>query len=127
MRVFKVQWFTRFSRQEEISNETLAEAVGEVEQGLLDADLGGGLIKKRVAREGGGKHGGYRTVIAYRAETRAVFLYGFSKNAKENLTKKELNQYRTLAQCLLRFTDADIERARDAGVVEEVTYSGKKT
>ena len=60
MRVYKVKVFARFQRREHITDETLAKAVKSAEEGLVDADLGGGLIKQRVARPGQGKSGGYR-------------------------------------------------------------------
>ncbi len=64
MRVFKTRWFARFAKREDISNDCLADAIARAERGLIDADLGGGLIKQRVARPGKGKSGGYRTLIA---------------------------------------------------------------
>ena len=90
MRVFKVKLFVRFQRKEGMRDAVLRKAVQEAEVGLIEADLGHGLIKQRVARPGGGKRGGYRTVIAYQRRDRAVFLYGFAKNAKADLTPDEL-------------------------------------
>lgn len=89
MRVFKVKPFARFQRKEGMSDAVLRRAVREAEAGLIDADLGHGLIKLRVARPGGGKRGGYRTIIAYRRRDRAVFLYGFAKNDKADLAPDE--------------------------------------
>ncbi|MSO77769.1 MAG: type II toxin-antitoxin system RelE/ParE family toxin [Alphaproteobacteria bacterium] len=85
MRVYKLKAFARFQRRERIADKVLAKAVRVAEDGLVDADLGGGLIKQRVARSGQGKSGGYRTVIAYRRGDRAVFLFGFAKNERANL------------------------------------------
>lgn len=79
MRVYKTKWFARFAKRERISDEALCEAIERAEQGLIDADLGGGLIKQRVARLGGGKSGGYRTIVAYRAKNVAIFLSAFAK------------------------------------------------
>ena len=90
MRVFKTKWFGRFARKERLSDQKLAEAVREVERGLHDGDLGGGLIKKRIARAGEGKRGGYRTIIVYRRGKRAVFVYGFAKSDKADLSPVEL-------------------------------------
>jgi len=78
MRVVKTKWFARFARKEDISDKNLSDAVREAEKGLIDGELGGGLIKKRVARAGEGKGGGYRTLIIYCAVIRAVFVYGFT-------------------------------------------------
>jgi hypothetical protein len=74
MRTFKTKWLVRFVRQEQVTDKSLREAVRCAERGLIDADLGGGLIKQRVARKGKGRSGGYRMIVAYRAQGRAVFL-----------------------------------------------------
>ena len=85
MRVLKTKWFSRFARKESLSDHDLAEAVREIERGLHDSDLGGHLIKKRVARAGKGKRGGYRTIIVYNKGKRAVFVYGFAKKRQGDL------------------------------------------
>ncbi len=77
------KWMARFTRRERIDQSSLREAVSRAEQGQIDADLGGGVIKQRVARPGKGRSGGYRTIIAYRREGRAVLLYGFAKSERE--------------------------------------------
>jgi hypothetical protein len=91
VRVFKVKVFVRFQRKEGMSDAVLRKAVRDAEAGLIEADLGRGLIKQRVARPGAGKRGGYRTIVAYRRLDRAVFLFGFAKNAKADLTPDELD------------------------------------
>lgn len=126
MRIFKTKWFTRFARKEDLSDKKLADAVQELENGLHDGDLGGNLIKKRVARAGGGKRGGYRTIIVYRAKNRAVFVYGFPKSTKANLSAVELDVYQKMAQILLSFNDDGITKALNAGELEEVNYHGEK-
>src|SRR5262249_21824593 len=90
MRVLKTHTFARFARQESMPDGTLADAIRQSERGLIAAQLGGGLIKLRIARPGGGKSGGYRTIIAYSAGRRAVFLFGFGKNQRDNLTPVQL-------------------------------------
>ena len=95
--------------------------------GLNDGELGGGLIKKRVARAGSGKRGGYRTIIVYRVKKRAVFVYGFAKNAADNINDAELHEYQKLAQIYLGFNDTDIEKALKIGELKEVKYDGKDT
>lgn len=100
----------------------LLEAIHEVELGSITADLGGGLIKQRVAREGGGKSGGYRTIIAYRVGNRSFFIYGFSKNAKDNLKENELAEYKRFAGVLLSYSDTDLTVALNAGMIEEIAY-----
>jgi len=121
VRVFKTKVFGRFARKEGIRDQKLADAIREIEKGLHDGDLGGGLIKKRVARAGEGKRGGYRAIIVYRKRTRAVFLYGFAKSEKENLDPVELREYQKLAQVYLRLRETDIDK-----VLEEVRYDQEK-
>ncbi|WP_367360199.1 type II toxin-antitoxin system RelE/ParE family toxin [Syntrophus buswellii] len=97
MRIFKTKWFTRFARKEDLSDKKLADAVQELENGLHDGDLGENLTKKRLARAGEGKRGGYRTIVVYRAKNRAVFVYGFPKSTKANLSAVELDVYQKMA------------------------------
>jgi len=82
VRIFKTRWFARSARKARISDTMLTDAIREVEKGLVDGRIGRGLIKKRVARTGEGKRGGYRTIIVYRAGSRSVFVYGFPKKRK---------------------------------------------
>jgi hypothetical protein len=126
MRVFKLKQFARFAGKEGISDAKLADAVLEIENGLNVIDLGGGLIKKRVARTGGGKRDAYRTAIAYREGIRSVFLYGFPKNDKTNLTGLELDSLKKLAKIYVRLSDVDMERALTAGEIKEVNYVKQK-
>jgi hypothetical protein len=82
LRVFVTRWFARFARKERISEKRLREAIARAEWGSIDADLGSNLIKQRVARSGGGRSGDYRTLIAFHAPRRSVFLYGFAKKER---------------------------------------------
>jgi len=102
LRIFKTRWFTRFARGERITDSSLNQAVARAGQGLINADLGGGVIKQRVARPGQGQSGGYRVLIAYRAGQRAVFLYGFAKRERENIEPDELATLRAVAAAWLR-------------------------
>lgn len=120
MRLYKNGWFDKFARKEKISDKALREAVKQAEQGLIDADLGGGVIKQRVARPGEGKSGGYRTIILYRAQGRAVFVYGFAKSDRDNLSAEELDDYRIAAKLVLGLTEAQIEVELKAGRWTEV-------
>lgn len=72
-RVFKTRWFERFARKERLSDATLREAIARAERGLIDADLGGGMIKQRLARPGQGRSAGYRTLVVFRRGDLAVF------------------------------------------------------
>jgi len=90
LRVFATKEFARFARKERIGSSQLCEAVRRAGSGLIDADLGGGVIKQRVARQGQGRSGGYRTIIAFRSGDRSVFMYGFAKKSKANISDDEL-------------------------------------
>jgi hypothetical protein len=97
MRIFKTKWLARFARHEGITDQSLREAIERADRGLVDADLGGGLIKLRVARQGKGRSGGFRMMVAYRVKDLAVFFYGFAKKDRENLEPDELISARTVA------------------------------
>jgi hypothetical protein len=94
--------------------------VSRASSGLIDADLGGGVIKQRVARQGQGRSGGYRTVIAFRSGDRSIFMYGFAKNSKANLSDVELEVYRRLATVFLEADAAIVQRLIAAGDLKEV-------
>ena len=85
MRVFKTKPFTRFALREGISDAALCDAVTRAESGLVDADLGRGVIKQRLARPGQGKSGGFRSLILFRRGARAFFVCGFAKNTQDNI------------------------------------------
>ena len=120
MEVYLTQWMARFTRREKIDRASLCEAIARAERGLIDADLGGGLIKQRVARRGKGRSGGYRTLIAFRRADRAVFLFGFAKSQRENIATDDLKTVRQVAARFLAFTAQELQQARELGEVEEV-------
>ena len=120
--VFKTKWLARFARRERIKDASLREAIDRAERGIVDADLGGGLIKQRVARERQGRSTGYRLLAAYRAQGRAVFLYGFAKDEQENIGPDELASLHEIAAAWL---DADADRmakAIEAKELQEVEH-----
>lgn len=120
MRVFATKWFSRFARGERIGDDRLCEAVQRARRGQIDADLGRGLIKQRVARAGEGRRGGYRVLIAYREEVRAVFLYGFAKSERDNIGAADLASWQTRAQEVLGAAGDLMERNMAAGNLKEV-------
>ena len=85
MRIFKSRWFERLSRKECIADVAIADAVARAEKGQIDADLGGGVIKQRIARPGQGRSKGCRTIILFRRGAKAFFVYGFSKSQRANI------------------------------------------
>jgi hypothetical protein len=122
VRIFKTRWTARFTRREQISDRSLREAVERAERGIIDADLGRGLIKQRVARQGQGRSGGYRMIVIYRAKDRAVFLYGFAKSERENIEDDELETMRDTAAEFLAHDDAALNAAVRLGKIEELDH-----
>jgi hypothetical protein len=121
MRIFKTKWMVRYVRRERIANQSLREAIERAGRSSIDADLGGGLIKQRVARSGQGRSGGYRMIVAYREGSRAVFLYAFAKNERDNIGPDELLTWREIGAQLMAKGERDIARAIDERELEEVT------
>jgi hypothetical protein len=119
--IYKLKGFARFQRKERISDASLRRAIGRVEAGLLDADLGSGLVKQRLARAGQGKSGGYRTVIAFRRGERAVFLYGFAKNERSNIDAEELDEFRRLARGFFEMSAKQLATLIEDGELMEVS------
>jgi hypothetical protein len=120
MRVFAVKLFAKFQKQQRISDAALCEAVARAERGLIDTDLGHGLIKQRVARASQGRNGGYRTLVAYRIKGRAVFLFGFAKSDRGNISKDELHALAIRGAVWLSVGDGVIETAIAEAKLREV-------
>jgi len=120
VRVFKTRWLGRFARRERIADASLNAAIVRAERGLVDADLGGGLIKQRVARTGQGRSGGYRLMVAFRSGDRAVFLFGFAKNERDNIQPDEMVSLREIASSWLAADDQVLARAVSDGTIEKV-------
>jgi len=118
---YKTKVFARWAVKEKLGDVVLCQALQEVCDGLIDASLGGGLIKKRVAAFGRGKSGSYRTLIAFRSDERAIFLYGFGKNERDNIDEKEKRGLKLLAQQFLRFEETELRTADQKGVLIKVT------
>lgn len=125
MRVFKTRVFNRWAKRERLADRDLCEAVLEMQQGLIDARLGGGDVKKRVARAGQGKRGGYRTILATNLVDRWYFMFGFAKNERDNIDADELKLLKQLAAAWLGMGDSAIEDAKKQGELVEI-YCGKQ-
>ncbi len=120
MRIFKNKWFVRYARQENIEDTALCEAIDRAEKGLIDAELGGGLIKQRVARKGGGRSGGYRTIVAFRKGDRSFFIYGFAKNEQDNVSASDLRLLKRLAKNYLQEDESALQRLMGDRELQEV-------
>lgn len=125
MRIFKTKAFMRFADKAGIPDIALCRAIRDAELGLIAADLGGGLIKRRIARPGRGKSGGFRTLIVFRAGVRAFFVHGFAKNEKDNVENDELVALKRLAAELLAYEDKTMARVVVSGAIVEVTCDEK--
>lgn len=122
MRVFKNKWFQKWARKEGVSDAALYEAASEVAEGKVDADLGGYLFKKRLARTGSGKSGGYRLLLGYKKPNveRIVFLFAFAKSDRANITKREELALNMVAELFFSSSDEQINNLLEIGEATEV-------
>lgn len=125
MAVYTTRWFDRWARKQGLTTLSLCAAVCEMRAGLYDADRGGGLLKKRIARAGQGKRGGFRTLVATNKGTRWIFVYGFPKNERSNIDKDEEDALKQLAAHLLALTAQALGQAERAGELMEVHCDAK--
>lgn len=121
MYVLKRKDFARWQKNENLPDTALCKAASEMEAGLIDADLGGLLFNKRVARSGGGKRDGYRTLLSARIGARYVFLHGFSKNDKANITQDERKALQFAGKVFLELPAEELTKAMRTGVLLEVS------
>jgi hypothetical protein len=121
VRIFKTKALARFTKREAIGDESLIAAIETAKRGLIDADLGGGLIKQRVARPGQGKRGGFRMLIGFRSD-RAIFLFGFAKSERENIDDKQLMTLREIVASWFAADDKRIAQALTDGLLIEVKH-----
>lgn len=126
MSVYKTKVFARFARKAGLTDDQLAVAAAEVIGGRFDADLGGGVFKQRVARAGGGKSGGFRTLLAFRVGRSCFFVYGFAKNDMANLSKKALETLQASAAVLLNYDERALALAISCGELVELNADGDK-
>lgn len=125
-RIFKTKALARWVRRAELTEAALCSAVSEMVQGLFDAELAGGLVKKRVPLPGRGKRGSTRTLLATNRGSRWYFVFGFEKNERDNITPEELSALKLLADDLLKPTDAQIDNACEAGALTEICHDHTK-
>ncbi len=120
MGIWKTKLFQGWQKKTDLTNEMLLTAVAEMSKGLVDSELGNGLVKKRIARKGRGKRSGYRTIIATNQENKWFFVYGFAKNEQDNISPKELIALKDLADYMLKLLATDINQAIENGALIEV-------
>lgn len=124
--IYKTKNFTRWARKIGLNDFLLERAVLEIQRGLMDADLGGGIVKKRIALPERGKRGSTRTLLATNLDDRWVFVFGFEKNELENISEKELAALKMLAKDLLGMTASQIKVAIGEGSLVEVKHEAGK-
>ncbi len=117
MKKLCTKWFRKWSRKANVTNDHLLEAIANLEKGLSMAELGGNIYKVRVQRPGKGKSGGFRTILVYRSEDKAIFLYGFGKNEKANIDRAELGYFKKLGRDLLALTEEQIRRSLERHIL----------
>lgn len=125
MRVFKTKVFARFARRERIDDRSVCEAVDRAAVSLIDGDLGGGLIKQRIARPGQGRSGGFRVIVVWRRKDRGIFVHGFAKNERDNIDDNDLADLKDLAALFLSYDDKKLDRAVSEGELVEVNCRGE--
>jgi hypothetical protein len=126
MRIYQNKMFFKWAMSEGITDNMLARASDEVEAGLIDATLGSGLIKKRIARRGQGKRSGFRTIIGFLKGHKYFFIYGFQKNQRDNISQEEEKILKKLAQKFLEASEIDLKKMIHNGDLYEVNYEKRK-
>lgn len=121
MHILKTLWFHRFCHKEAITDNALLDIVNDMEHGMINANLGGGIYKERLARQHEGKSGGFRLLLCYKHNERAIFIYGFPKSEKENITQVEKEDLKKLADVLLGVSDKELCQKLNAGAFMEIT------
>jgi hypothetical protein len=117
---FQIPWFQRFARKEGIADALLWDAVARAERGQIDAELGGEVIKQRIARPGQGRSKGYRVIIFFRRGAKAFFEYGFSKSQRSNIDRDEEDQFKRAAKHVLALTERQLAELLTKGEFVEV-------
>jgi hypothetical protein len=125
-KVFKTRFFSRWMRKSELTDKALCDAVIEMIHGLIDADLGGGIIKKRIGIAGRGKRSGARTVLATNKNDRWFFVFGFQKNTRSNINSEEKEALRLMAEDLLSMSATELDLACQQNELQEICHENEK-
>jgi len=126
VRIFKSRWFQRFARKAAITDAVLLEAADRAGKGQIDADLGGEVVKQRIAKPGQGRSRGYRTIILFRRGSKAFFVYGFHKSQRANIDDDELRQFKEAAKHVLALSERQLAELLKRGDFVEVKKNGQK-
>jgi hypothetical protein len=124
-RIFETRYFSRWMRKTDLTDKALCAAIAEMMLGMIDGDLGGGIIKKRIGLAGRGKRGGARTLVASNKGNRWFFVFGFEKNDRANISADELEALQGLARELLARTNQQLDEAVVGGALQEICHDQK--
>ena len=127
MNIYLSKAFTRLARRDGLTDVHICQAIGEMNEGLIDADLGAGLFKKRIAMPGQGKRGGWRSLLGFQAGNKAFFLYLFPKSRRDNIDAAEMKALKRLTKYYLTLKHAEIKAALQCGELREVNCNEKRT
>jgi hypothetical protein len=120
MRILVIKEFSKWAKGCDLTDDLLCDAVDEIERGLIDADLGGHLLKKRIATKGKGKSGSVRTLLTFSQGNRTIFMYGFEKSERANVTLKEKKMLQELGKFYLSLTDTELDSRIKSRVLREI-------
>ncbi len=120
MRIFKTGIFKKWADKEGLDDDSLKMAIKEMEEGLVDVVLGGNVYKKRIGLQGRGKSSGVRTLLAFKIEERAFFIYGFAKNERTNIKADELKALKAYTKELFGYSDLALNKAIETKILIEV-------
>lgn len=124
-RVFKTRYFNRWMRKTTLTDAALCEAVSEMKRGLVDADLGGGVVKKRVPLPQRGKSDSTRTLVATNKDNRWFFVFGFEKNDRANVSAKELEALQAIAADLLKLSSTEFDAHIEDDALQEICHDSQ--
>lgn len=125
MSIYKTATFSKWQKKSSVGDNSLLKAIQEIESGLVDANLGGGIFKKRVARQGFGKSGSYRTILASNYNGMWVFIIGFAKNERDNIENQELTAIQSYAKFLMSLAKSEIDHLLENKELYEVKNETK--
>lgn len=120
MKIYKIKDFDKWAKKAKLGDEILRDTADEIERGLIEADLGGHLYKKRVASSSRGKSGGFRILFVYKRSEKIIFIYGFGKNERANISYRDEVALKEHAKLLLAYSVSEVKRAIEAGELVEV-------
>ena len=121
MKIFKYRTFEKWAKKQGVSDDDLKKAIIEIENGLIDASLGGNVYKKRLGKSGQGKRGAFRTILLIKLGDKVIFAHGFSKGEQGNITKNELEGFKIMAEAFLNLSNAQINTLIDNKNLIEVS------